>query len=66
MITARTILNWRASYSRYIEGERGDNNVGFQTMVWSGHTTKTGIDTRWIQYADQNTGDVLSFSATTN
>ena len=29
MLTSRTILNWRVSYSRYIEGERGDNNVGF-------------------------------------
>jgi len=112
MISTRTILNWRLSYSRFIEGERGDNNVGFDmttlglpqslvsqlpggaffgvyqwtgyqtigmypnrnvtnngafhptlSVVWRGHTTKTGIDMRWIQYANQNTGDVLSLSA---
>jgi hypothetical protein len=28
-LSARTILNWRVSYSRYTEGERGDNNGGF-------------------------------------
>ena len=111
MLTARMILNWRLSYSRYTEGERGDNNVGFDmatlgfpsslvsqlpggaffgvysvtgyqtlgmypnrnvtnngsfhptlSVVWRGHTTKTGVDTRWIQYANLNTGDVLSLS----
>lgn len=97
-LSARMILNWRLSYSRYIEGERGDNNVGFDmttlgfprslvsqlpggaffgvynwtgyqslgmypnrnvtnnyafhpsfTMVGRGHTTKAGLDMRWIQ-----------------
>ena len=110
-LSARMILNWRLSYSRYIEGERGDNNVGFDmttlgfprslvsqlpggdffgvynwtgyqslgmypnrnitnnwafhpsfTMVGRGHTVKAGLDMRWIQYANQNTGDVLSLS----
>jgi hypothetical protein len=113
MLTTHMILNWRLSYSRYTEGERGDNNVGFDmtslgfpsslvsqlpggaffgvynwtnyqslgmypnrnvtnnfnfhptlSTVWQGHTTKFGIDMRWIQYANLNTGDVFTLSGT--
>jgi hypothetical protein len=111
----RTILNARVSFSRFIEGERGDNNVGFDmtslgfpsslvnqlpggaffgrydwsgyqtlgmypnrnvtnswafhpmlTRFWSGHSTRFGVDMRWVQYTNQNTGDVFRLSATSN
>jgi hypothetical protein len=107
-LTPRLIVNWRASYSRFIEGTRGDGNAGFDmtslglpaslvgqlpggpffgrytftgyeglgqyptrnvtnnfalhptvSAVWRGHATKAGMDMRWIQYANQNYGDVL-------
>jgi carboxypeptidase family protein len=113
MLTPRTILNARGSYSRFTEGERGDNNVGFDmttlgfpaslvsqlpggpffglynftgyqslgmypnrnvtnnfnfhptiSVAWRGHTTKAGVDMRWIQYANLNTGDVFSLGGT--
>jgi hypothetical protein len=111
-LSPTTILNWRVSYNRFIAGERGDKNVGFdmaslgfppslvgrlpggpffgvysiggyQTLgmypnrnvtnnfafhptvakTWRGHTIKAGIDMRWIQYSNQNTGDVFSLSS---
>jgi hypothetical protein len=42
------------------------NNWAFHPSVfktWRGHTTKAGIDTRWVQYSNRNTGDVFSLSS---
>jgi hypothetical protein len=41
------------------------NNWAFHPTIlksWRGHTLKGGMDMRWIQYSNQNTGDVLSLS----
>jgi len=109
------ILNVRTSFSRYIEGSRGDGNIGFDkttlgfpaslvrqlpagpffgrydftgylslgrhfgfnytntfsmhptvTKIWRGHSIKTGVDMRWIQYLTQNAGNPLVLSANRN
>jgi hypothetical protein len=41
------------------------NNFNFHPTVsiaWRGHTTKAGLDMRWVQYANLNSGDVFSLS----
>lgn len=111
-LTSAWITNARLSFNRYIEGSRGDGNVGFDmrtlgfpdslvsqlphgpffgryeianytslgryrgfnyTNTWAFHPNAThvrgartfrfGADARWVQYATQNTGNVLNFQS---